>query len=97
MPTPGPLARRTSDARAELPVRRARGGPKGLHAVLSHENSSVADVEEYTKARDVENHTYDCNQILMRVSHFKVCSGLARSGNGPDSQSDGPLKGEPER
>jgi hypothetical protein len=48
------------------------GVPKGLHAVLPHENSSVADVEEYTEARDVVNHTYDCNEILeIPVSHFR--------------------------
>jgi len=37
---------------------------KRLHAVSSHENSSVADFEEYTKGRDVVNHADDCNQIL---------------------------------
>jgi len=42
----------------------------GLHAVSSHENPSVADVKEYTKARDVVNHAYDCNQLVgTRVSH----------------------------
>jgi len=49
--------------------------PKGLHAVLSHENSSVADVEKYTEARDVVNHADDGNQILeIPVIHsFPKC------------------------
>jgi hypothetical protein len=43
---------------------------EGLHAVSSHKNSSVADVEEYTEARDVVNHANDGNQILeILVSH----------------------------
>ena len=33
-----------------------RGPHKRLHAVSPHENSSAADVEEYTKVRDVMDH-----------------------------------------
>jgi hypothetical protein len=70
----------------------------GLHAVSSHENPSVADVKEYTKARDVVNHAYDCHQILMRVSHFKVRSGASPEvAAAPTANLTGPLKGEPER
>ena len=70
---------------------------KGLHAVWSHENSSVADVEEYTKARDLMNHAYDCNQILMRVSHFKICSASPEVAAARKANLTGPLKGESER
>jgi hypothetical protein len=43
---------------------------QGLHAVSSHENSSVADVEKDPEARDVVNHAHNCNQILeIPVSH----------------------------
>ena len=46
---------------------------KRLHAVLSHENSSVDDVEEYTKTRDLVNHAYECNQMVgTSVSHFPI-------------------------
>jgi hypothetical protein len=42
--------------------------PKGLHAVSPHGKSSVADIKEYTKTRDVVNHADDCNQIVRTVS-----------------------------
>jgi len=39
------------------------GLSSGLHAVSPHENSAVADVEEYTKGRDVVNHADDRNEV----------------------------------
>ena len=43
---------------------------EGFHAVSPHKNSAVADIEKYTKGRDVVNHADDCNQILeIPVSH----------------------------
>src|SRR6185295_12932389 len=36
---------------------------EGFHAVSPHENSAVADVEEYTKGRDVVNHADDRNEV----------------------------------
>jgi hypothetical protein len=43
-----------------------------LHAVVPEKDSSVANVEEYTEARDVVNHAYDSNQILrIPVSHLR--------------------------
>jgi hypothetical protein len=52
---------------------------KGLHAVLSHENSSVADVEEYTEARDVVNDANDGYQILEDSGHPLISEVLQAS------------------
>jgi len=41
-----------------------RGPHKRLHAVSPHENSSAADVEEYTKVRDVMDHAFDRNEVV---------------------------------
>ena len=41
-----------------------RGPHKRLHAVSPHKNSAAADVEEYTKVRDVMDHAFDRNEVV---------------------------------
>lgn len=66
------------------------GVPKGLHAVLPHENSSVADVEEYTEIRDVVNHAHDRNQIReIPVSHCSEVSLEASEARIVEKANDG--------
>jgi hypothetical protein len=67
---------------------------KGLHAVSPHKNSSVADIEKYTKGRDVVNHADDCNQILeIPVSHsFRSVPSLGNANRGVYSPPSSSLR-----